>query len=218
MDLEALYRHRFAGVDQTARVAVWNEISRFVMSIADSPRIVLDPACGLGEFINSCPADERWAMDVSLDGSTLSSDIRFQRRSFLDSQDVLPRAHFDLVFASNVLEHMSDQNMVNAFLGRARDVLSAKGRVVIMGPNFRYCMKEYFDCADHVVPLTHISVEEHLVAAGFRVVRNIPRFLPYSFRSHLPANVVATRAYLKMPIAWKLLGKQFLVVGEPNRS
>lgn len=197
-----------------ARVVVWNEISRFVVSIAGGPQVVLDPACGLGEFINSCPADERWAMDIGFDGSMLTPGVRFTRGSFLESDSALPREHFDLVFASNVLEHMSDQSSVNSFLVKAREVLRPSGRIIVMGPNFRYCMREYFDCADHVVPLTHIAVEEHLVAAGFRVTKTIPRFLPYSFRSRLPASARATRLYLKVPIAWRVLGKQFLVVGE----
>lgn len=112
-----------------------------------------------------------------------------------------------------MLEHLPDQEAVNAFLRRAREVLAPGGRIVVMGPNFKYCAKDYFDCADHVVPLTHISIEEHLVAAGFALSRTIPRFLPYSFRSRLPANRVATRAYLRFPLAWRLLGRQFLVVG-----
>lgn len=152
-------------------------------------------------------------MDLGLDGSTLHDDVKFTQMSFLESADTLPRDHFDLVFASNVLEHLATPAMVNAFLTRAREVLAPGGRIVVMGPNFRYCAKDYFDCADHVIALTHISIEEHLVAAGFELERTIPRFLPYSFRSHLPALGWSTRLYLAIPLAWRLLGKQFLVVG-----
>ena len=41
----------------------------------------------------------------------------------------------------------------------------------MIGPNFRYCSREYFDCADHTVILTHVSMAEHLHAAGFEVER-----------------------------------------------
>jgi hypothetical protein len=75
------------------------------------------------------------------------------------------------------------------------------------------CPREYFDCADHVLALTHVAVAEHLHAAGFSVGAVVPRFLPYSFRGRLPASPVLTRAYLRHPVLWRLAGKQFLVTG-----
>ena len=210
MDFAALYAYRFKDVDQGQRVKVWAPISRFVTSLAGSPQRVLDPACGLGEFINSCPAPERWAADLGLDGSTLDDAVSFVQGSFFDVD--LPDDHFDLIFLSNVLEHMRDQLQVNECLVRAHATLRPGGTVIVMGPNFRYCSKEYFDCADHNVILTHVAVEEHLHTAGFTVSRTIPRFLPYSFRSRLPAWEWTTNLYLKTPLAWRLLGKQFLLV------
>ena len=65
------------------------------------------------------------------------------------------------------------------------------GRIAIMGPNYRYCAKEYWDCADHYVALTHVAIAEHLYAAGFEPSGSIPRYLPYSFRGH-PAALAAT--------------------------
>jgi hypothetical protein len=82
-----------------------------------------------------------------------------------------------------------------------------------MGPNYRYCAGEYWDCADHYVALTHVAIGEHLYAAGFEPERIIPRYLPYSFRGILPPSPALTRTYLRMPMAWRLLGKQFLVIG-----
>jgi len=40
-----------------------------------------------------------------------------------------------------------------------------------------------------------------------------PKFLPYSFRGHLPPSAAPTRLYLRFRPAWRLLGKQFLVIG-----
>jgi hypothetical protein len=82
-----------------------------------------------------------------------------------------------------------------------------------MGPNFRYCAREYFDFADHVLALTHVSVEEHLYSAGFEIDRVIPRFLPYSFRSRFPTAPRLVRTYLRIPLVWQVLGQQFLLVG-----
>lgn len=74
-------------------------------------------------------------------------------------------------------------------------------------------MKEYFDCADHTLIYTHTAIAEHLYAAGFEPERIVPRFLPYSFRGWLPATPTTTRLYLQTPPLWRLLGKQFLVIG-----
>jgi len=67
--------------------------------------------------------------------------------------------------------------------------------------------------ADHTVVLTHRAVAEHLYAAGFEPERIEPRFLPYSFTGRLPLSPRLTRAYLRTPLAWRVLGKQFLAVG-----
>ena len=37
--------------------------------------------------------------------------------------------------------------------------------------------------------------------------------MPVSFRGILPPSPTLTRQYLRMPFAWPILGKQFLVIG-----
>lgn len=212
MDFKALYEFRFRDIDQNSRDKVWSIISPFITSKAGKPSRVLDPACGLGEFINFCPAPERWAADLGLDGSSLDQSVKFVQGSFLETD--LPDEYFDLVFLSNVLEHMDNQLMVNRFLTRAYEKLRPGGIVIVMGPNFKFCANEYFDCADHSVVLTHISVEEHLAAAHFELIETNSRFLPYSFRSRLPATRITTSMYLRSKLAWRLLGKQFLLIAQ----
>jgi hypothetical protein len=58
-----------------------------------------------------------------------------------------------------------------------------------------------------------VAVVEHLYAAGFEVTAVIPRFLPYSFRGRLPSSPALARSYLRLPALWRVLGKQFLVLG-----
>jgi hypothetical protein len=40
----------------------------------------------------------------------------------------------------------------------------------------------------------------------------VPRSLPYTFRQHLPSWPGLVRLYLRLPIVWRLLGKQFFIV------
>jgi ubiquinone/menaquinone biosynthesis C-methylase UbiE len=212
-----LYQFRFRSVAQESRQAVWNEIAPFLWRKMRRPSRVLDPAGGRGEFLNALPAVERWLVDlVDYPRPGLSPGINVVVGDVVKAP--LPEGFFDGVFASNILEHLADADTVAAFLTRMRRVMAADGVVAVMGPNFKYCAREYFDCADHLLPLTQISVEEHLYAAGFTIFESHARFLPYSFRSRLPASAGLTRAYLQTPMLWRVLGRQFLVLARPETT
>lgn len=212
MNHDRIYRYRFRDTDQRDRAAVWREIAAFVHRELGAPERVLDPAAGRGEFINAVPARERWAVDrVAHEQGAFDEGVRLLVADAFEAD--LPAGHFDAVWVSNFLEHLPTQEAVAAFLERMRELLRPGGRIAVMGPNFRYCAREYFDMADHTVVLTHRAVAEHLYGAGFEPERVVARFLPYSFTGRLPASARLTRAYLQTPPAWRLLGKQFLVVG-----
>lgn len=180
-----------------------------------SPRRVLDPAAGRFEFLNAIDADERWAVDAVDHGFDRHPGIQLAVGDALDVE--LPVAHFDGVFVSHFLEHLASQQHVALFLRRILAATSPGGTVAILGPNYRYCSAKYFDCADHVVPLSHVSVAEHLHAAGFEVTTVIPRFLPFSFRGLLPPSPVLTKAYLGLRPAWRVMGQQLLVMAKAPR-
>jgi len=210
LNYERLYAYRFRDVDQAARQAVWREIARYVHERMGAPERVLDPAAGRGEFITAVPAAERWGVDLVRQGDIEAAGVRMIIGDVMDAD--LPEGHFDGVFVSNFLEHLPSQDAVGAALGKLRGAMAPGGRIAVMGPNFRYCAREYFDCADHTVALTHVSMAEHLYAAGFEISAVIPRFLPYSFRGLLPPSPALTSAYLRTPALWRVLGKQFLLV------
>lgn len=216
INYQRLYDYRFRQVAQESRQAVWNEISAWIYRALGRPERVLDPAAGRGEFISSVPATECWGVDfVDHAGEEWGPEIK---RIVGDIRTLdLPVAYFDGILVSNLLEHFASQEEVAAFLARMLRCLRPGGRIAVLGPNFRYCMNEYFDCADHTIALTHVSVAEHLYAAGFEIERVIPRFLPYSFRGRTPHGSGLVRAYLRFPLAWRLMGRQFLLVGRAPR-
>jgi hypothetical protein len=173
------------------------------------PTKLLDPAAGRGEFLRWAPAAERWLVDaVAYEGVEVGPGIKVLVGDIMTLE--LPTAYFDGIFVSNFLEHLDSPVAIAAFLAKMRTHMALGGTIAVMGPNFKYCGREYFDCADHIVALSHVSVGEQLYAAGFEIVEIVPRFLPYSFRSILPASGGLTRGYLKCRPAWTLLGKQFL--------
>lgn len=212
MDYERLYSYRFRDVDQATRASVWQEIAPQIHRLLGSPDAVLDPAAGRGEFISAVPAGERCAVDMAAyPQAAYGAGTTVITAEIMDAE--LPQAHFGGVFVSNFLEHLPSQEAISAFLERMLEVTRPGGRIAVMGPNYRYCSREYWDFADHIIALTHRAVAEHLYTAGFEVERVVPRYLPYSFTGILPPSRRLTGLYLRTPLAWRLLGKQFLVVG-----
>lgn len=213
MDLDRIYAYRFHGIDQSKREMVWKELAHFMHAELHQPQVTLDPAAGMCEFINNIPSAERWAVDMN--GPFLQQHAQAGVKQVVSDTLTadLPKNYFDAVFVSNFLEHLTSQEDVARFLTKMHSHLKPGGRIAVMGPNFKYVYKEYFDFADHTVVLSELGVAEHIHGAGFEVEKIHPRFLPLSFRGGLPVNRTLVRAYLGMPWAWRFFGKQFLVIG-----
>jgi len=212
MNYQRLYSYRFKDIDQSSRVNVWQEIGPFIYNFLGKPQRVLDPAAGRCEFVNSLPAVECWAVDEVQYPEMNADKTKIVISDVMEAD--LPESYFDGIFVSNFLEHLPSQTAISAFLEKMHGVLRPGGKIAIMGPNYRYCSKHYWDCADHIIALTHLAVQEHLYTAGFTPSKTFPQFLPFSFRGILPPSRTLTRLYLRQPLLWRLLGKQFLVLGE----
>jgi hypothetical protein len=120
----------------------------------------------------------------------------------------LVKGRVDFALASNLFEHLTQIELTN-LLGGLRELLSPKGTLNVIQPNFAYAFREYFDDYTHVSVYTHVSLADLISANGFEVIEVQPRFLPFSIKSHLPVSESLIRAYLASPI--KPLGKQMLI-------
>ena len=212
--LKEVYEHRFDLADQERKDAIWRELGRFFQRYIRPTDRVVDIACDLGYFIRNVQAAERWATDIRDVGATLPPDVHFIRASGLDLADVLPTEAFDLAFFSNYLEHLASTETVLEQLRVAYALLKPGGKVLILQPNIRLIGGSYWDFIDHQTALTEKSLSEAATMAGFRTKQVIARFLPYTTKSRLPQHPLLVRAYLGLPPAWLLLGKQTLYLGE----
>jgi len=210
LNLAKVYEFRFAGLSQVKKDATWALVTRWIESKLGNPKSVLDPASGRGEFIISSQAPERWACDLSDQRTSWPSGITTR---FGDIYKVdLPEKHFDLIFVSNFLEHLATPDDVFKYLLQLRKSLKPDGKLAIMGPNFRFSANEYYDFADHLLPLSDRTVEEHLAAVDMKCERIIPRFLPLAFRSQRFSPPLLVKLYLAVPFFWRFYGKQFFIV------
>jgi hypothetical protein len=118
----------------------------------------------------------------------------------------------DVIFTSNFFEHLPDKGALGRTLDQARICLKAGGRLICMGPNIRFLPANYWDFWDHYLALSDYSLAEGMESHGLILERRVPRFMPYTMARGSQPPLFLIRAYLAFPLAWKLLGKQFLLV------
>ena len=212
--LKEVYEQRFDESDQARKEAIWRELGKYLQRYIAADARVVDIACDLGYFIRNVRAAERWATDIRDVGATLPPDVRFIRASGLDLADVLPNESFDLAFFSNYLEHLASTEAVLEQLRVTYALLKPGGKVLILQPNIRLIGGSYWDFIDHQTALTEKSLGEAATMAGFKTKQVIARFLPYTTKSKFPQHPLLVRAYLHLPPAWLIFGKQTLYLGE----
>jgi SAM-dependent methyltransferase len=211
-ELENIYRNRFHNSERQ-RDAVWKVlVERFFQRWIQPDATVLDLGAGYCTFINNVKAGRRYALDLNPDTLQFAAEgVRVLKHDATEAWPV-GDVSVDVVFTSNFLEHLPSKANLLSCLHEAYRVLRTGGTLLALGPNVRFCGDVYWDFFDHYLPLSDRSVAEALQLAGFNVEQIIPRFLPYTMKSKLPPSPILLRAYLSIPAAWRLLGKQFLVV------
>lgn len=212
-DLSSLYKIRFAEEELPRKNAIWKVICNdYIQQFIKQSDTVVDVACGYGEFLNNITAKRKIAVDLNPDAKMfLGSDIEFHQCMATDIGSVI-KEDADIVFTSNFLEHLPNKNVLDQFLDQVLLALKPGGKYIILGPNLRYLPGEYWDFYDHHLGLTHLSLSEALKLRGFNVDVCIDRFLPYTTQGALPSHPWLVKMYLKAPMAWKILGKQFFIV------
>lgn len=212
--LQKLYGHRFQA-ESEQRQDIWEVLcADFFQQHVPEHGTVLDLAAGHCEFINNIKAARRIAVDLNPDVKVRAAEgvethvLRSDNLTEIDSGSI------DRVFISNFFEHITHE-VILATLTEVRRVLRPGGQLLLLQPNVRYCSKDYWRFFDHITPIDDRAMVEAFSQTGYRVVRNVPRFLPYTTKSLLPSGPALVRLYLKVPLAWKVLGAQAFMVATP---
>jgi len=211
--LEDLYSRRFDS-HLEYRNQVWHILSnRFFSRYVRGDAEVLDLGCGYGQFINHIHCARKYAMDLNPNARHyLAPDVAFLHQDCSKPWQ-LPANSLDVVFTSNFFEHLPSRDLMAVTLREARRCLRPGGRLIAMGPNTKYVGGAYWDFWDHHIALTELSVKEALELQGFQIETVIDRFLPYTMVNKRRYPVALVSLYLMVPLAWKIVGKQFMVVG-----
>lgn len=197
------------------RARVWRALWRFWFSKRiGADDTVLDLGSGYGDFINAVTAKRRIATDQwpgLRDHAAPGVEVII---GSVDAVAGIAPGSIDYAFASNLFEHLH-QPQFAAVLAHLRPMLSARGTLTILQPNYRFAYREYFDDYTHVAVYSDISLVDFLAANGWDVIEVHPRFLPLTVKSRLPTFDLLIGAYLLSP--FKPMGKQMLVVARPRR-
>lgn len=208
------YRQRFAQAGEY-RNALWQVLcADFFQRYVDTNAVLLDLGCGWGEFSNNIRAGRKYAMDMNPDAAQmLNADVE------LILQDCsrpwsLEDESLDVVFTSNFLEHLPDKESIERTIEEVKRCLKPGGVLIALGPNVRLLPGEYWDFWDHHVQISDRSLAELLTLNGFSVREQHAGFLPYTMSEGSNPNLLLVKLYLRLRFAWKLLGKQFLIVAD----
>lgn len=195
----------------SGRKRVWRAITERLQRYIPKESSVLELGAGYCDFINQIIANKKTALDFDESSEQYKgTNVRFVKGSVLN---FVPTEKYDVVFASNFLEHFTVTE--NEFIMKTvYQALAENGKLILIQPNYYYCYRNYFDDYTHKMVFSHNNIIDFLRANKFRVCFVKRRFLPFSFKSHLPASYVLTKLYLMSPI--KPFAKQMLIVAEKD--
>lgn len=197
------------------RVKVWTAITEYLQPYVGSDKAVLDLGAGYGDFINLIKAKKKYALDLNpASQEYLKKGIIFINRPSTALGEVKTNS-LDVVFASNLFEHLDPEQLDNTMKGIKR-CLKVGGKLILIQPNFRYAYKNYFDDYTHKAIFTHVSLADAMFEYGFAAKKIVPKFLPLTLKSRLPKSYLLTKAYLNSPV--KPQGKQMLLIFEAKNA
>jgi SAM-dependent methyltransferase len=198
-----------------SRRGVWREIVRYVRKDTGDVGILVELGTGYCDFINQFPAKRKIGYDIRhqvLKFAEAGVDIRTESAAELSG---IENDSVDLVFASNFMEHLWPEEH-DVLLPRISDVLRHRGRLILIQPNYLLNPEHYFDDETHRTIFSDENIIPFLEGYGLRVLRLIPKFLPFSMKSSLPKWPFLVRLYLNSPV--KPLAGQMYVVAAKGKS
>lgn len=197
------------------REKVWRHLCDYLAKWVPADAAVLELGAGWCDFANLIPAKRVVAMD--LDATVTRAAAPHVTAEVGDCTDLsrFDDDSFDVVFASNLLEHLDREQSARLLQG-ARRVLRPGGRLILMQPNFRLNPGRYFDDFTHVSVFTDQSLPDYLVSVGWDIEKVQARFMPLTLKSKGSGLSFLVPFYLRSPI--KPLAGQMLVVANPRKS
>lgn len=197
-----------------ARSDTWRHLGGYFQRWIEPGFAVLELGAGWCDFSNAITAARVVAMDLD---DTVERNAAPQVEAVVGDCTDLSRfedGSFDVVFASNLLEHLERAD-TNRLVDGVLRVLRPGGRLILMQPNFRLAPRRYFDDYTHVAIFTDQSLSDYLTSRGMQVELVKPRFMPLTMKSAGARLSFLVPWYLASPIK-PLAGQMLVMAGRPE--
>lgn len=217
IDIKKLYDERFTTLERVRKKQLWEVLCKeFLQKFVSEGDTVIDVGAGHCEFINNIKAGSKIALDVNSNLKNFTDkNVKAINSSIKRLKTHFSNKSADVIFMSNLLEHLDSKEDVFRLINEAYDVLKPKGRLLVMQPDIGLVGNSYWDFFDHKVPITYASLIEVLNANNFKIRFTRYPFLPYSTKvKHLPLWPPLLSIYLKIRLLQILFGKQFFICAE----
>ena len=214
-NLDVLYQGRFSEKEVKEKARIWVVLCKhFFQEYVSSSDTVLDLGAGYCDFINNIQCQKKLAVDLNEDTPSLAHPDVTVHQASSTQLSFLANESVDVVFTSNFLEHLRTKEEALETFNEVHRVLKNGGLFLVLQPNIRHVGFEYWDFFDHHIALTDKSLIEGLTIKRFRIKRVISKFLPFTTKSKIPQHPFLVWLYLKVPLVWRIMGKQSFLVAE----
>ena len=196
------------------RLIAWGSISGYVQRFIPLDSIILELGAGYCYFINNIKAKEKHALDIcNIITKCANKNVIIHTQSCADLIS-LPSKYFNVVFVSNLFEHLSRHEFKKTIYGISR-ILKNSGLLLVIQPNYKYCKRLYFDDPTHKTVFTDSSLCAALTDFNFVIIKKYPKFLPYSASTTFKFSKIMVDLYLRSPI--KPFAKQMFIIARLNK-
>lgn len=217
LDIKKIYDARFTTFERVRKNELWKILCRdFLQQFIDEDDMVVDVGAGQCEFINNVKCGQKIAVDINTDVKKYAlKDVKVVISSVKHLKNLFKENSVDVIFMSNLLEHLDSKEEIFRLLREAYFVLKKGGRLLIMQPDISLVGHSYWDFFDHKVPITYSSLMEVLLVDGYIISFSRYPFLPYSTKvKHIPLWPPLLRIYIKCRPLHYIFGKQFFLCAQ----
>lgn len=207
------FESRFA--PHPSRDALWRVLCAHLANDFSGHDAILELGGAYCNFINNVEAGSKHVVDLFPDLPQYAAPNVIAHVQSCTNLDSLPAGYFDVVFASNLLEHLTREETKQT-LDAVLRVLKPSGRLLLIQPNFRLSFQRYFDDYTHIQIFTDAGLQDLLNSNGFICEKVLGRFLPFSLKSSGPKWPWLLKFYLALPI--RPFAGQMYIVARPRTA
>ena len=210
--LSRIDKNRFSEHELKIKNKLWKILTRsFLQKFVNDDDVVVDLGGWDCEFINNVKCGEKIVVDLNADTQLHADEGVKLIESAADRIDEISDKSIDVVFVSNLFEHMKTKEEFENVVIEINRILVNNGKLLIIQPNIRFAYKEYWDFFDHYIPISDRTLIELLEITGFIIKTIHPKFLPFNTKNRLSKATFLLKIYLKLPLLWHIFGKQLFI-------